>query len=497
MNNSALIMVISTFNKSEIRDFTRFVNSPFFNGRKETALFWGVVKKFYPDFSGKNFTAEFIFQKVYPERLFDIAEIRRLSSYTLKLAEKYLSYRGLKNDPFYFDLSLSIQYAELGLLSRSQKQLEATDSKYSAKKGDYEFYFWKRYLIERHKNSLYSYKGNDHLASESIITRTDMFSYHTAAVMCKSMISLFINEKNFNTDYTNSDFYHMVRIFDLDKYINSLAEKNSEYYPELAAEYYQAMALVEPGNENYYRKFKEVLDGNMNMFTHLEKINFYSIFEAVCTLKIENGEEGFAGDLFDAYRRMLAEGLYSYHAGGEFILRIFRNIVHMAVLLKQYDWLETFIGVYTQKLPVDSQRNMQNLADALLFFEKAQFGESLDKLNRIDYQLFHYKIDIKNLQLKLYYELEYYEELISAVDSYRHFILNNKYISQRYRMLCSGFVNFLIKLNKLRTDEYSSENCRFIKNEIEASKGYLFKQWLLEKADALIIQIDKNKKGRS
>ena len=65
MNNSALIMVISTFDKNEIRDFTRFVNSPFFNGRKETKLFWGVVKKFYPDFSGKNFNAEFIFGKIY------------------------------------------------------------------------------------------------------------------------------------------------------------------------------------------------------------------------------------------------------------------------------------------------------------------------------------------------------------------------------------------------------------------------------------------------
>jgi len=225
MNNSALIMVISTFDKNEIRDFTRFVNSPFFNGRKETKLFWGVVKKFYPDFSGKNFNAEFIFGKIYPERAFDIAEIRRLSSYTLKLAEQYLSYKGLKNEPFYLDLSLSIQYSERGLYGRSQKQLEATDSKHSAQKGDYEFYFWKRYLIERHKNSLYSYRGNDHLATESIITRTDMFSYHTAAVMCKSIISLFINEKNFNADYNNSDFYQMVKILDLDKYINSLAEK--------------------------------------------------------------------------------------------------------------------------------------------------------------------------------------------------------------------------------------------------------------------------------
>lgn len=485
MNNSTFIRIISTFKKSEIREFSRFVNSPFFNGRKETKLFWGVVKKFYPNFSGKNFNAEFIFGKIYPDRAFDIAEIRRLSSYTLKLAEQYLSYIGLNSDTFYFDLSLAIQYSSRGLYSRSQKQLEYVRSKHSANKGDYEFYFWKQYLLERHKNSLYSYTGNDHLASESIINRTDMFSFHTAAVICRSLISLFINEKNFNTDYTNSNFYQMVKNMDLDNFINSLAEKNQEYYPILAAEYYQAMALIKPGNENYYRKFKEVINGNLNMFTHLERINFYSIFEAVCTLKIENGEEGFAGDLFNAYKRMLAEGLYSYQPEGEFILRIFRNIVHMAVLLKQYDWLDHFVSEYTSKLPADSRRNMQNLADALLCFEKGKFGLSLDKLNRIDYELFHFKIDIKNLQLKLYYELGYFEELLSAADTYRHFIMNNKYISQRYRMLCSGFVNFLIKVDKLRTDEYSIENCEFIRKEIESSGRYLNKQWLLEKVNEL------------
>jgi len=245
------------------------------------------------------------------------------------------------------------------------------------------------------------------------------------------------------------------------------------------------MALVEPENKNYYLRFKEVINGNLDMFTFLEKLNFYTIFEAVCTLKIENGEEGFAGDLFEVYKRMLADGLYSYQPGGDFILRIFRNIIHMAVIVKQYDWLERFIEVYSSRLPVDSRRNMQNLADALLCFERGQFGSSMDKLNRIDYELFHFKIDIKNLQLKLYYELGYYEELISALDTYRHFILNNKYISQRYKLLCSGFVNYLTRINKLKTDEFSIENFEFIRNEIESSSGYLFKQWLLEKVEEM------------
>lgn len=83
---------------------------------------------------------------MYPGKKFNMQAVRRLNSYLLKLLKDYLSYKGLKNDPFYFDLSLSIQLSERRLYKQSHKQLVYTENKYSRLTGDYEFYFWKRYL---------------------------------------------------------------------------------------------------------------------------------------------------------------------------------------------------------------------------------------------------------------------------------------------------------------------------------------------------------------
>lgn len=80
---------------------------------------------------------------MYPLKKFDTQAIRRLNSYLQKLLEKYLSYKGLKSDSFYFDISLSIQLAERGLYKQSKKQLAKTENQYSVLTGDYEFYFWK------------------------------------------------------------------------------------------------------------------------------------------------------------------------------------------------------------------------------------------------------------------------------------------------------------------------------------------------------------------
>lgn len=484
MPKTSCIQILSTFKKVELREFSRFVYSPFFNGRRETAVYFKAIKKFYPEFNSKNFTNEKIFAAVYPTKEYDIRIIRRLNSYLLKLIELYLSYKGLKSDMFYFDLSLAIQYSERGLYGQSQKQLEFTDKKYSDSKGDYEFYFWKRYLIERHKNSLYSYTKNDHLASEAILKRTDMFSYHSAVIICKGLISLFINSKNFNTDFTGGDFYCLVKNLNLENYIKNLNETNNEFYSVLAAEYYQAMSLLNPRDDNFFIKFKEVLSLDMNMFSYIERINLYTIFEAVCTLKIENGEHSYSKDLFEAYKRMLEQGLYSYSPGGGFILRIFRNIVHTAIMEKETIWLEKFLEKYLSKLPDDSRKGMNALAKSLLLFEKKSFEASLNELNNINFELFHFKIDFKNLQLKLYYELGYYESLFSLIDTYKHFIANSKFISERYKIISGGFINSLIKLIKIKNENKLFE-AEILKNEFRAIQDKTHQTWLIEKINEL------------
>lgn len=484
MQKFTVFSLLSTLSPGEMKEFSRFIRSPFFNGRKEAAEYFLIVKKHYPDFGGKNFTAEYIYGKMYPGKHFQPQAVRRLNSYLLKLLKEYMSYKGLKNDSFYFDLSLSIQLSERGLYKHSQRQLTYTDKKHSSSKSDYEFYFWKRYLIERQKNSLHSFAGNDHLASAAIIERTNMFANHTAVVACKSLISLLINEKNFGTEFLSEDFYALTGKLDLDDYIKSLEAKGSIFYPVIAAEYYQAMSLLNPGNNSFFGKFKAVIESGLDMFSYIEKINFYTIFEAVCMLKIEKGEVKYSKDLFEAYRQMLQKGLCSYSPGGKFILRIFRNIVHTAVLVKKTGWLEKFIDDYAPSLPDPSQNNMKNLAEAMLQFEKGNFGVSLKKLNSIDYDLFHFKIDLKNLQIRLYYELGYTEELISAIDSYRHFIAASKYISPRYKIMCSGFINNTSKLIKAKSSG-SEDEVLWLKAKIHKTNGALYRDWFIEKLAAL------------
>ncbi len=480
-----LIEVLKALNPGEFREFGRFAASPFHNGRKEVDRFFRVIKPYYPTFDDKKMQKKNLFKKLYPGKKYDDSIIRKLSSFLLKAAERYLAYTGLEEDSFYLELSLAIQLSNKGLYNHSEKKLKALDDKYKLLIGDYEYYFWKRYMIERHKNAIFAYRGDDHLASEAIMNRTDYLSYHMAVMICKSLISLYINQKNFNADYSKSDFHIFINNFNFEKYIAELQNKGHDYYQIIAVEYYQAMALLEPGSDDYFIEFKKLLKSELGKFSYIEQINLFSIFEAVCTLKIESGKKEFSEDLFEAYKEMLDKKLYSYSPGGSFILRIFRNIVHAAVNLKEYTWLESFMEKYLKELPPDTVENMGSLARALLLFEKGEYGKSLEAVSLIQYELFHFKIDIKNLQLRIFYELGLFEEANSLIDTYKRFISGNRYISGRYKELAGNFINLTerILIAREKNDKFSAKT---IISEISENKNTLYDDWLTEKANSMV-----------
>ncbi len=477
MYDSSLIKSLKSFSKEEIREFGRFVDSPFLNGRKESAKYFHALKRFYPQFSSRSFTKENLFSKVFSHKKFNDADIRRLNSSLMKLIESYFSIKGLSGDDYYFQMALLEQYNIRGLNHQFDKRLDYINDAYKNFNGDSENYFWKKFFIEREMHSHYMLTQRDHLATESISNRADYFSYHTVINLCKTLTSLSINEKNFNAEFSKGDFFELVKRTNLEDYIHHLEKTKNKSYPLVAIHFYQAMAFRNLDNDFYFNRYKELLVSSVDNFSYIEKINFYTIFEAICTLKIEQGNISVSKELFESYNRMLKLGLYSFTEGGDFILKLFRNFILVGIQMKEIKWLNEFLKNHLGKLHSDSRTNMKNFADAYILFEEKKFDKALESLSKIDYEIFHFKIDIKNLQLKIYYELNLFDEAYSLIDTYKHFIAHNKFISERYKSLAGNFVGFVHRLLKAKESEDKSE-AHLIEKELKEKKNTLFEEWV-------------------
>jgi len=144
--------------------------------------------------------------------------------------------------------------------------------------------------------------------------------------------------------------------------------------------------------------------------------------------------------------------------------------------------MEEFINIYSKKLIPKQVSGAENYSLALLYFEKRHFDKALSCLNKIKFDQFVFKLDMKNLQLKINYELEYFESAISIIDTYKHFLKNNVLLSESRRTLHYNFVNYTHSLVQFRTGS-KKINLSFISNKISKSKNVFDKGWLLEKVN--------------
>jgi hypothetical protein len=163
----------------------------------------------------------------------------------------------------------------------------------------------------------------------------------------------------------------------------------------------------------------------------------------------------------------------------------FRNILIAALDAKEYQWCEDFIRVYIRYLPDEHRENMFNYSFAKICFAKRQFEESLTFLIKVKYEMFALKYDIKALTLCIYYELGYFEEVLSLIDTFKHFISDNKSLSERRKEVQSNFVYFVSELFKAKAGNKEIDLIK-LRKKITETNSVLNKPWLLEKTSELI-----------
>lgn len=484
MENITVFKLLKVFSKEELNSIGKYINSPAFNNRKEISKYYEVIKKYFNELKSGKLTQQTLYKKLYPAKTYSEKksgeELKKLNSFLLQVINKYLAYTGLQADDFFLKQSLVIKLNEKGLFPLGKKYLNQLDEEYKTVKSDAANFFWKKFQIEQDKASGYTYSGEDHLASAALQKRARFFIHHTILTSSSVYINLFINEQNFNTDNSISGYYDFFDGLNFEKEILKMEKYKDEYYYVTAIYFYQAMSLRYLNEKKYFDKYKILLSKYGDRFTYIDRINFYSILQAICTLKIESGMNDYELELFNAYDEMLKKDLISINEGGFFMIKLYRNFIQTGVLLKKFDWIRELIKKYSHRFPSESKENMIRFADALILFEDNKFEKSLEKVSLIDYEIFHFKIDLKILQLRNFIELNYTNESYSIIDSLKHFIVNNKFISVRYREKLKKFLNVILKFINLK-EKQNKIDLDLLSKEIKNSGDVLYKDWIVNK----------------
>lgn len=193
--------------------------------------------------------------------------------------------------------------------------------------------------------------------------------------------------------------------------------------------------------------------------------------------EINNNQTEARRTVFLLYQSGVERGVFM--TGGFFPIGPFHNIVTIACLLREFQWVLHFIDQTAEYLPPKERENTRQISRAKVFFEQGDFDQTMDVLNTINIQNMADSLQCRLLSIRTYYELPPYRYLVKrACMNLEQYVKNKGALSvspvrvKRFCRIMSGLAGG----NKSRAQ---------LENWVNKYPDTLHKNWLLEKIQAV------------
>jgi hypothetical protein len=477
MISSKAIELISTFSKTEFNDFGSFVSSPYFNRESVMVKFYDVLKKYYPSFDNRNFTKEKVFTKLYPGKKYNDGVMRNILSSMLELAETFLGVEQLVNDKVQFNFVLMKELSERKQLKLfERREIRAAELLETLPENEIYFYYRSLFFTE---------KRNHETRLKSTLYQNDMSLLEISDSLMKSFLISILNSY---THITNSN----MKLYD-DKYrpylnegFEAFADREAVNLKELAYfnYYYNAFKLSKTEDEKYFYELKKLLQ-DPGSLTKREIRDIFSNLTNFCYHMMNKGVMKFRKEQFLLHKEQIATGRYK--ADNKNLSHIkYMSVVITGIDAGEIEWIEGFIEKYKAELDDSNRENTYNFCTALIYYHKKNFGSSLEWAAKVKTDDLSYKHQLKSLYLKVYFDMNDVESFYSHVDSYRHFLSNQKSIPADTRNAIGNYLNFTKKLFDIKNAQQETGfELAKLKEKILETALMINKPWLLDKIDEI------------
>ncbi len=468
MLNSKLAAFLRTFTRYDAAQFRKYLASPFFNEREELVRLYDSWEK-----DGMDMEKEVFWQRLYPGSSYDDVRFRRLCSDLLRLAMDFTAYNQYASNPATGQVFLLHALASTDLekhFDGVMRQAELLQEKAGHRDADFHYL---SYMLHRRRH--------EHL--EHISPKTAAFEP--------------IEQADFHLDcyYFAKKLEHYADMLGYSKMVSETAAvnvhpeflgnlENSIFLnePAVKAWYLVARMMLHPEETPFFQEMKTLLETQAGSFKHKElQTLFIHAMNYCIDTKINHGREDYYAELFALYHIALAReiifdnGLLNPHH--------YKNIITVALHIRELAWAEAFIQDYTHRLPKANQENALNYNLAHVYFYQKRYDLVIELLREVEYQSIAYALGSRMLLLRTYYEQGEDQALDSLIDSYRIFLRRNRLISKEVKQQYLNMLRFTRKLVLLSPfDKKGIEKTRL---EIENCKSLTLKQWLLEKVGGM------------
>lgn len=478
MNKSKSISILKSFSVDEIKKFSFFLESPFFNTNKRVVKLFSELKKYYPEFTSKSIQKENIYKKIFPGKSYNEQVMKNLVSELLRLEKEYLSVEGFLKDPGEKSLKLINEAVTRNLdflLSKGAEDINSiTRETYSSEK--YEYLLYQAEESKFTKNVLNNRQAE---ATANIEKAGEYLTVFFLKVIFRLSINAHINQFSFNLTAENNFPDRILNSIDIKKLLDEMETDKINGVLELKLKYLTLVCINDINDDDSYNSYRKILFSNLTLLGKEEAQRSLHFLESIIAQKINAGRREFYKDLYETYKFEIDKGLVNPNPDKITVMK-YRNIYLTAIRAGDYSWAEKFIFDFEPKINDDDRHDIFELALAQLNFEKRNFEETLKHLNKVKTDQIFFKVDVRILNLMSLYELGHYENAVSLIDSFRKLLSGNSALTEQYRQKNLNFINSVNALIRLK-NSFDENSFIALSDKIKNFELVANKNWLFEK----------------
>lgn len=481
MPESKSIQIMKTLSKDEMKEFSRFVDSPFFNRLTDVKRLFKYLRRFYPDFEKEFTDNKSVHKKLFPSKNFHDARIRNLYSDLGKLAEKFLIYKSHDDESIYGDFLYLNHLLRRKLFGLFEKNYNLISSNKYMQILDADL---KNYLLTLTKYNFMLETHKQHESGEYAYNKFDSLVEYFLFNIVRGLYDFKVHKNMHAFEKKESLTQSFFESFDFEKFIelvNPSGKRN--VILEIT---YQMFSLLKGKNfDEHLNSLLEFINKHNSELSHQLKYNIF--LNLMNMLAFKTYEEGlnYHGYRLKVIKKVISGKHYHYDKNLTALpLILFITALNLSVMLNDSDYISFLKNNCLNLLPAETRDDALNYLKAKLEFQNKNFRLSLEHAGKISYKIIPFRKHVKNLNLLLYYELGYFDSAESLLVSYRQYLnRNNGFIG----MYGEWYDNFLKTYsNLLKLDKHSKESVREFMDNTDNTDKILFKSWFLQKADELI-----------
>ncbi len=481
---NTLFKLLSTFSDLEWSEFEKFVASPYFNQGRNYGSLMKILRKHRPQFTSTVLKKEILYKKLYPGKQYKESVMYSTFSRLYAIAEEFIVQLEMRDHIFTDRERLKLAALRTrGINTRAVSQISKMEKNLKSRKICMEeFYHLKEFSKEL---GFYYYQNNMRDKIPGPVIEILKYSIYWHFVEFSIYLSSLYSQKNFHkTDYKKSIVSKLDGCFDKNKMLDIVKKHDPDSFTILYLHYLDIEASHTPYKDEPYYQMKELTFKSTDIMAKDYKNYFLNSLAKHCSMRFVAGDNKFKREAFEIRKKTVEEDLLSFNSDGNIRASEFRSTFIDALNMNEVDWAEKFATEYLPRLNPTIQQDIDSYCKARIAYERRDYDKAIVFAGKVNINQILFKLDMKNLTAKIYYDTESVEPLISALNSYYQLIHNTDKTAETIIKRHEGFVKYLRKLSRVKFDNKDKDDLELMRKRID-KENVTSRTWLMKKIGEL------------